>query len=95
MHRSDVDRLDSRRHYWVPTVVAPERDWPGAPGCRKGARFLVDRRSFRPTREDFVLFDSQLSCLKWIMRHRAHLNRTLPAAKVRAMPLDRWLLGLE
>lgn len=95
MHRQDVDRLDSRRTYWVPSVVAPCRDWAGAPGCRGGARFLVNRRTLRPTRDDIAAFDSQLSCLKWIMRNRAALNRTLPGARVRAVPLDRWLLGLE
>ena len=95
MHRSDVDRLDTRRKYWVPAVVAPHRDWAGAPGCRGGARFLVDRHSLRPSRDEFAAFHSQLSCLKWIMRNRALLNRRLPGAPVRAVALDRWLLGLE
>jgi hypothetical protein len=95
MHRHDVDRLDSRRKYWVPAVVAPNRDWTGAPGCRGGARFLVDRQSLRPSRDEFAAFSSQLSCLKWIMRNRSSLNRTLPGARVRAVALDRWLLGLE
>jgi len=95
MHRRDVDRLDPKRSYWVPTVVAPCRDWPGAPGCRGGARFLVDRRTLRPTREQIAAFGSQLSCLKWIMRNRSALNQTLPGVRVRAVPLDRWLLGLD
>ena len=95
MHRCDVEQLDPRRTYWVPAVVAPRRDWPGAPGCRGGARFLVDRRTLRPSRNQFAAFDSQLSCLRWIMRHRAQLNRSLPGARVRAVALDRWLLGLE
>jgi hypothetical protein len=29
------------------------------------------------------------------MRNRADLNRTLPQARVKAVALDRWLLGLE
>jgi hypothetical protein len=29
------------------------------------------------------------------MKNRAYLNRTLPQARVRAVALDRWLLGLE
>ena len=95
MHRCQVDRLDPRRTYWVPTVVAPYRDWGGAPGCRGGARFLVDRRTLRASREQFAAFDSQLSCLRWIMRNRAQLNRSLPGARVRAVPLNLWLLGLE
>ena len=95
MHRCQVDQLDYRRTYWVPTVVAPYRDWAGAPGCRAGARFLVDRRTLRASSQQFAAFDSQLSCLRWIMRHRAQLNRSLPEARVRAVPLDRWLLGLE
>ena len=40
-------------------------------------------------------FDSELSCLRWIMQNRAHLNRTLPGARIRAVRLDRWLLGLD
>jgi hypothetical protein len=95
MNRCDVDRLDSRRKYWVPAVVAPQRDWAGAPGCRAGARFLVDRHSLLASRDRFAAFDSQLSCLRWIMRHRSQLNRTLPSARIRAVALDRWLLGLE
>lgn len=75
--------------------MAPRRDWPGAPGCRSGARFLVDLRTLRANREYFAAFDSQLGCLRWIMKNRIRLNRTLPEARVRAVALDRWLLGLE
>ena len=95
MHRSEVDRLDPTRTYWVPAVVAPGRDWAGAPGCRRGARFLVEGRTFRPSREEFDTFESELSCLSWIMLHRAELNHALPGVKVRPVPLDRWLLGLD
>ena len=95
MHRRHVDRLDSKRTYWVPTVVAPQRDWAAVPGCHGGARFLVDRHTLRPSRDEFAAFNTELSCLKWILRHRIKLNRTLPGARVRAVPLDRWLLGLE
>ena len=95
MHKCNVQRLDARRSYWVPAVVAPQRDWEGAPGCRRGARYLIDRRTLRASRDEFAAFGSELSCLRWIMRHRIELNRTLPAARVRAVPLDRWLLGLE
>lgn len=95
MRRCEVDGLDSRRRYWVPAVVAPQRDWPGAPGCRRGARFLVDPLTLHATRDEFEPFDSQSSCLEWIMRNRIELNRTLPGARVRAVALNRWLLGLE
>jgi hypothetical protein len=95
MHRSEVEGLDRGRDYWVPAVVAPHRDWPGAPGCRCGARFLVDCRTLRPSRERFETFDSQSSCLSWIMRNRAELNHSLCGARIRAVPLDRWLLGLD
>lgn len=95
MHRSDVDRLDSTRTWWVPAVVSPQRDWAGAPGCRRGARFLVDRRTLRPSRDEFEPFDSRSDCLRWIMRHRSRLAAALPGADIRAVPLDRWLLGLE
>jgi len=95
MRRADVDRLDSRRAYWVPSVVAPCRDWAAVPGCRRGARFLVDRRSLRASRSDFAAFASKSSCLRWIMRHRGELTNALPGAQVGAVRLDRWLLGLE
>lgn len=95
MRRCDIDRLDPTRTYWVPSVVAPGRDWPGAPGCRRGARFLVEGRTFHPSRDEFETFDSELSCLRWIMLHRGELNRTLPGARVRPVPLDRWMLGLD
>ena len=95
MRRCDVDRLDGSRTYWVPAVVAPMRNWSGAPGCRRGARFIVERHSLRAGRDDFAAFASQLSCLRWILRHRAELNRALPGAPVRAVALNRWLLGLD
>jgi hypothetical protein len=95
MLRSEVDRLDPTRIWWVPSVVSPARDWAGAPGCRRGARFLVEGRTFHPSRDEFEAFDSELSCLAWIMRHRMELNRTLPGAKVRPVALDRWMLGLD
>ena len=95
MRRSEVEGLDPARTYWVPSVIAPQRNWAGAPGCRRGARFLVDRRTFRPTRDDFETFDSELACLGWIVRNRSKLNRTLAGVAIRAVKLDRWLLGLD
>jgi hypothetical protein len=95
MQRSEVNSLDAARTYWVPAVVSPIRNWAGSPGCRKGARFLVDGRTFRPTRDDFETFESEFACLGWIMRNRTRLNRTLLGARIRAVPLDRWLLGLD
>ena len=94
MQRCEVDGLDSTRTYWVPALVSPVRNWPGAPGCRKGARFLVDGRTFRLTRDDFETFDSEFACLGWIAHHRGRLNRAFHGAAIRAVPLDRWLLGL-
>ena len=95
MHRWEIEGLDPTRTYWVPAVVSPERDWAGAPGCCKGARFMVNQETLRASRDEFETFDSELSCLHWIMRHRSDLNRTLPNARVRAVPLNRWLLGLD
>ena len=95
MHRRDVGRLDSTRTWWVAAVVAPARDWPGAPGCRRGARYLVDADTCCASRDEMSPFDSRLGCLQWVMTHRAELNRMLPAASIRVVPLDRWLLGLE
>ena len=94
MHRSELGRLDPTRTWWVPAVVSPERDWAGAPGCRRGARFLVEG-DFRPSRESFEPFESRALCLGWIMRHRSELNGSLPGVTVRAVALDRWLLGLD
>jgi hypothetical protein len=95
MHLRQVDGLDGRREYWIPAVVSPRRDWPGAPGCRKGARYMVDSRTLSASRDAFDPFDSRLSCLSWIMEHRAELNDSLPGAPVRAVRLDRWLLGMD
>jgi len=95
MHRCEVDGLDPARTYWVPTVVSPQRNWPASPGCRRGARFLVDGQTLRPSRDSFVTFHSEFACLGWIMRHRSQLNRNLCGARIKAVPLDRWLLGLD
>lgn len=95
MNRRDVDRLDPSQTYWVPTVVAPYRGWAGAPASRKGARFIVNPETFHVSREEFETFDSELSCLRWIMRHRLQLNRALPGARIRVVRLDHWLLGLD
>src|SRR3954452_4193986 len=67
MRRSEVHRLDPTRQYWVPAVVAPQRDWEGAPGCTRGARFMVEARTLRASREEFETFESELHCLRWIM----------------------------
>ena len=68
----------------------------GLAGARlaRGARFMVEV-SFRASRDSFEPFDSRAGCLGWIMSHRAELNRALAGAPVRAVPLDRWLLGLD
>jgi hypothetical protein len=95
MHPREVEGLDPTRTYWVPAVVSPCRDWRGAPGCRRGARFMVSRETLRASRDSFDPFDTELSCLQWIMRHRAELNQALPGASIRVVRLDRWLLGLE
>lgn len=95
IHRSEVNGLDVHRTYWVPVVVAPVRDWAAAPGCRRGARYVVDIETLGVCRDDFSPFDSRLACLQWILQHRADLTHTLPGAPVQAVRLDRWLLGLE
>lgn len=95
MDRAQIDSLDPTHTYWVAAVVSPERNWAGAPGCRKGARFMVSNRTLRASRDEFELFDSQSMCLQWIMRNRSQLNRSLPSVRVRPVQLDRWLLGLD
>lgn len=94
MHRRDVDLLDPNRPCWIPTVIAPWRDWSAAPGCRAGERYIVNCQTLRVSRDEFEIFGSRLECLQWIMRHRVQLNRRLPGGCVKPAPLDRWLLGL-
>lgn len=109
MRHADIETLDARRAWWVPAVTAPSRDWPGAPGCRRGARFLIDEASCRPARDNggapsssgrrdgrptIPCFQSRGACLEWIMAHRAVLARTAPQAVVAPANLARWLLGL-
>jgi hypothetical protein len=55
----------------------------------------VDQATLGASRDEFTTFNTQLSCLSWIMRNRANLNRTLPGGQIRAVALDRWLLGLD
>lgn len=95
MRRSQIDSLDSTRTWWVPAVRAPRRDWPGAPGCRIGARFLIGEASLQPARDDFPLFATRSACLEWIMAHRAELARNAPDATVAPVELAKWLLGLD
>ena len=94
MNHAEVETLDSSKTWWVPSVRAPRRDWAGAPGCRRGARFLIDQGDYRPARDNYPCFDSRGSCLEWIMAHRAELARTAPGAAVAPADLARWLLGL-
>ena len=86
MHLWDLDRLDRRRTWWVP-AVAPAPEGRGRPDL------VVAPGSLRAGRDEFATFDSELACLRWILRHRARLNRTLPGARIRAIPLERWLSG--
>lgn len=94
MHHADVETLDATVTWWVPAVTAPSRDWPGAPGCRRGARFLIDQGSRRPARDNYPCFPTRTACLEWIMAHRAELVRTAPGTSVAPVSLAKWLLGL-
>lgn len=80
--------------YWVPAVVAPVRDWPGAPGCRRGARFLIDGATLRPALTGFPAFPSRAECLRWILEHRQGLAAVAPGAPITAARLDAWILGI-
>jgi hypothetical protein len=94
MNHAEVESLNAGRTWWVPAVRAPRRDWPGMPGCRSGARFLIDEESCRPARGNYPVFESRGECLQWIMGHRMELTRTAPGAAVTPVRLDEWLLGL-
>ena len=89
-----MKELDPTRPHWVPSVVAPRRDWDGKPGCRRGGRFLIDERELRPGSDHFPTFDSRADCLRWIMAHRIQLARNAPDAAVVPVELARWMLGL-
>lgn len=95
MRRSEVDRLDPRKSWWVPAVVSPTSHWAGAPGAHRGSRYLVNCRTLQVSRDEFDLFESRLGCLQWILENRASLNRAMPGVTVRAVRLDRWLLGMD
>lgn len=94
-HLEPVQSLDPAHDYWAASVVAPCRDWPAAPGCRKGARYLVDLDDFGASRHARLLFDSRVACLEWMMVHRGDLTRRLPGAQVVPVNYARWLLGLD
>ncbi len=94
MNHAEAEALDAAKTWWVPAVRAPARDWPGAPGCRRGARFLIDQGSFRPARANYPCFESRASCLEWIMAHRIELARTAPDTAVKPVDLAKWMLGL-
>lgn len=94
MHMSDVESLDGAKSWWVPAVTAPARDWAGVPGCRRGARFLIDQDRVRPARDNYPCFSSRGECLEWIVTHRTALARNAPGAEVAPVSLARWLLGL-
>jgi hypothetical protein len=51
--------------------------------------------TLRASRDEFVPFDSQLSCFRSTMQDRAHLNRMPPGVRIRAVPLNRWILRLD
>ena len=95
MRRPELDRLDPRCTYWVPAVVAPVRDWSAAPGCRRGARYLLDPDDCRPTRENVALFSERGECLEWMMARRVQIRAALPGAEVRPVSLARWMLGMD
>ena len=95
MRIRDVDSLDPAQSWWVAAVRAPQRDWAGAPGCRRGARFLIDEASCRPARDGFACFESRSDCLRWILAHRPELVRNAPDSAVVPVELAHWLLGLE
>jgi hypothetical protein len=87
--------LDPTRCHWVPAVVAPQRDWTGMPGCRRGARFLIGQDDLRPGRSGYPTFDTRAACLRWIMFHRSELAHNAPDAAIVPVDLARWMLGLS
>ena len=94
MRMRDIETLDAARTWWVPAVTAPVRDWAGVPGCRRGARFLIDENEVRPARDNYPCFVSREACEGWIAAHEEALRRNAPGAIVAPADLARWLLGL-
>jgi len=92
---SDLATLRPGTVYWVPATTAPVRNWAGAPGCRRGARFLIDATTLRPGHERFPAFESRAECLRWIMAHQFEIYSHAPAATITTAPLDAWLLGTD
>jgi hypothetical protein len=87
----DLASLDPSTTYWVPAVEAPMRDWAPAPGCRRGARFLVSADGEMPALSGFPVFDSRAECLRWILSHHG----VIAGARVHAARLDAWILGTD
>jgi hypothetical protein len=92
---SDLAVLRPGAAYWVPAVEAPMRDWAGAPGCRKGTRFLIVAGTLRPGHSAFPAFDTRADCLRWIMANQRAIAETAPGAHVHAARLDAWMLGVD
>jgi hypothetical protein len=92
---SNLASLEPSAVYWVAAVVAPVRDWAGAPGCRRGARFLIDPVDLRAGHSRVGAFVTRAACLRWIMAHRAEIEEHAPSAPIAAVLLDQWLLGLD
>lgn len=95
MRRSEVDALAGAPSPWIPALAAPVRDWSAAPGCRLGARYMIDAARLALSRDAFEPFANRLRCEHWIATHARELAARFPGAQVRPVRLDRWLLGLE
>jgi hypothetical protein len=91
----DLASLSPGTAYWVPAVEAPARDWAAAPGCRRGARYLIAADTLGPGHSGFPAFDSRAECLRWIMLNRQAIGEQAPDALPHAARLDAWMLGLD
>ena len=92
---SDLLTLRPDTAYWVPAVTSPVRGWVAALASRRGSRFLIDAETKRPALRNFPAFASRAECLRWIMANRAEMEAQAPNARIAAVRLAEWMLGMD
>jgi hypothetical protein len=86
---TDLSALRADTAWWVPAVTTARQ------GGARGRRFLVDAATRCPALRNFPAFASRAECLRWIMVHRAEVERQAPHGRVAAVRLAEWMLGMD